>query len=174
MQPWGSMVSCCLGQGNCGPTTTKAAPAALTDGLTGRCKPGKKLCSEMSTIGTPASTTFCVNAIDCLRYGCAAVVVGGISPTPLGEGKSTTTVGLCQALGAYLHKKVSCLGNNNTRHSKKHSCRGNTTNQSEVFLLAEKAGAPSSCMHARCGHARKQPSQLRGAAVVAVLCCCMM
>jgi formyltetrahydrofolate synthetase len=34
------------------------------------------------------------------------VVVGGISPTPLGEGKSTTTVGLCQALGAYLHKKV--------------------------------------------------------------------
>ena len=36
------------------------------------------------------------------------VVVGGITPTPLGEGKSTTTVGLCQALGAYLGKKV-CL-----------------------------------------------------------------
>ncbi|OIW12771.1 hypothetical protein TanjilG_24704 [Lupinus angustifolius] len=34
------------------------------------------------------------------------VVVGGITPTPLGEGKSTTTVGLCQALGAYLDKKV--------------------------------------------------------------------
>lgn len=34
------------------------------------------------------------------------VVVGGISPTPLGEGKSTTTVGLCQALGAYMGKKV--------------------------------------------------------------------
>lgn len=34
------------------------------------------------------------------------VVVAGITPTPLGEGKSTTTVGLCQALGAYLHKKV--------------------------------------------------------------------
>jgi hypothetical protein len=40
----------------------------------------------------------------------AAVVVGGISPTPLGEGKSTTTVGLCQALGAYLNKKVIGIG----------------------------------------------------------------
>lgn len=35
-----------------------------------------------------------------------AVVVAGITPTPLGEGKSTTTVGLCQALGAHLDKKV--------------------------------------------------------------------
>lgn len=38
------------------------------------------------------------------------VVVGGITPTPLGEGKSTTTVGLCQSLGAFLDKKVvTCL-----------------------------------------------------------------
>lgn len=37
------------------------------------------------------------------------VVVGGITPTPLGEGKSTTTVGLCQALGAFLDKKVRRL-----------------------------------------------------------------
>ena len=29
------------------------------------------------------------------------VVVGGITPTPLGEGKSTTTIGLAQALGAH-------------------------------------------------------------------------
>lgn len=38
-----------------------------------------------------------------------AVVVAGINPTPLGEGKSTTTIGLCQALGAYLKKKVCLL-----------------------------------------------------------------
>ncbi|XP_029453975.1 C-1-tetrahydrofolate synthase, cytoplasmic isoform X2 [Rhinatrema bivittatum] len=31
------------------------------------------------------------------------VVVTGITPTPLGEGKSTTTIGLVQALGAHLH-----------------------------------------------------------------------
>jgi formyltetrahydrofolate synthetase len=38
------------------------------------------------------------------------VVVAGISPTPLGEGKSTTTVGLCQSLGAYLGRKVlTCI-----------------------------------------------------------------
>mmetsp|Transcript_53998 Transcript_53998/g.106587 ORF Transcript_53998/g.106587 Transcript_53998/m.106587 type:complete len:691 (+) Transcript_53998:76-2148(+) len=34
------------------------------------------------------------------------VVVVGINPTPLGEGKSTTTVGLSQALGAHLGQKV--------------------------------------------------------------------
>lgn len=32
------------------------------------------------------------------------VVVTGITPTPLGEGKSTTTMGLCQALSAHLNK----------------------------------------------------------------------
>ena len=34
------------------------------------------------------------------------VVVTGINPTPLGEGKSTTVIGVCQALGAHLGKKV--------------------------------------------------------------------
>lgn len=38
------------------------------------------------------------------------VVVTGINPTPLGEGKSTTTIGLAQALGAILgHKAVACI-----------------------------------------------------------------
>ncbi|KAH8693999.1 putative C1 tetrahydrofolate synthase [Talaromyces proteolyticus] len=34
------------------------------------------------------------------------VLVTGITPTPLGEGKSTTTVGLTQALGAHLNRIV--------------------------------------------------------------------
>ncbi|CAL1705064.1 unnamed protein product [Somion occarium] len=32
------------------------------------------------------------------------IVISGITPTPLGEGKSTTTVGLAQALGAHLRR----------------------------------------------------------------------
>ena len=34
------------------------------------------------------------------------VVVTGITPTPLGEGKSTTTIGLVQGLGSQLKKNV--------------------------------------------------------------------
>ena len=34
------------------------------------------------------------------------IVVTGINPTPLGEGKSTTTIGLTQALGAHMSQNV--------------------------------------------------------------------
>ena len=34
------------------------------------------------------------------------VVVAGITPTPLGEGKSTTTIGLAQAFGSQLKKNI--------------------------------------------------------------------
>src|SRR5207244_5245066 len=38
------------------------------------------------------------------------IVVTAITPTPLGEGKTTTTVGLSQALGAHLRKNVfTCI-----------------------------------------------------------------
>lgn len=38
------------------------------------------------------------------------VVVTGMNPTPFGEGKTTTTVGLCQALGAFLDKNTfACI-----------------------------------------------------------------
>lgn len=38
------------------------------------------------------------------------VLVTGINPTPLGEGKTITTIGLCQAIGAHLKKiAFACL-----------------------------------------------------------------
>src|SRR5450759_875671 len=38
------------------------------------------------------------------------VDVTAITPTPLGEGKTTTTIGLCQALGAHLGQRVvTCI-----------------------------------------------------------------
>lgn len=38
------------------------------------------------------------------------IVCTGINPTPLGEGKSTTTIGLAQALGVVLGKKcIACI-----------------------------------------------------------------
>lgn len=44
-----------------------------------------------------------------LKHG-KYIDVTAITPTPLGEGKTTTTVGLSQALGAYLKKKVfTCI-----------------------------------------------------------------
>ena len=35
-----------------------------------------------------------------------SILMPRITPTPLGEGKSTTTVGLAQALGAQLKKNI--------------------------------------------------------------------
>lgn len=38
------------------------------------------------------------------------VVIGGITPTPLGEGKTTCLMGLAQALGAHLDKNTfACI-----------------------------------------------------------------
>lgn len=41
---------------------------------------------------------------------CRYILVTGVTPTPLGEGKSTTCVGLAQALGAHHKKNVfACM-----------------------------------------------------------------
>ena len=50
----------------------------------------------------PAGTGGVLRLGLCDRLDGNYVVVVGINPTPLGEGKSTTTVGLSQALGAHL------------------------------------------------------------------------
>ncbi|KAL5337305.1 formate--tetrahydrofolate ligase-domain-containing protein [Aspergillus crustosus] len=46
-----------------------------------------------------------LNRLDHRRNG-RYILVCGITPTPLGEGKSTTTLGLSQALGAHLNRVV--------------------------------------------------------------------
>lgn len=46
-----------------------------------------------------------LNRLDHRRDG-RYILVCGITPTPLGEGKSTTTMGLTQALGAHLNRMV--------------------------------------------------------------------
>src|SRR5680860_1504951 len=37
------------------------------------------------------------------------IVVSAITPTPLGEGKTTTTIGLTQGLGAIGHRSIACI-----------------------------------------------------------------
>jgi formyltetrahydrofolate synthetase len=52
----------------------------------------------------------CCHRLPPLPRAGSLVVVVGITPTPLGEGKSTTTLGLCQALGAHAGRRVfTCI-----------------------------------------------------------------
>ena len=66
----------------------------------GKCKAKVKLSAYQNRLGDASGTG---------KY----VVVTGITPTPLGEGKSTTTVGLAQALGSHFpeleNKVVACV-----------------------------------------------------------------
>ncbi|KAI8841709.1 mthfd1 protein [Chytridium lagenaria] len=61
--------------------------------------------SEFENYG-PYKAKINLNVLDRLKHRKDGkyIVVTGITPTPLGEGKSTTTIGLCQALGAHLKK----------------------------------------------------------------------
>lgn len=67
--------------------------------------------NALSVIVPRKHSTSCMQKMQVCSATCQllfslAVVVAGMTPTPLGEGKSTTTVGLCQALGAHLGRKV--------------------------------------------------------------------
>jgi methylenetetrahydrofolate dehydrogenase (NADP+)/methenyltetrahydrofolate cyclohydrolase/formyltetrahydrofolate synthetase len=64
------------------------------------------------------------------------VVVTGITPTPLGEGKSTITIGLCQSLGAHLNRTAfACVRQpsqgklTNSQNNFYHTCRPNIWHQ---------------------------------------------
>ena len=62
--------------------------------------------------GSPYVAKLRLNVLDRLKDTAPAkyVDVTAITPTPLGEGKSTTTVGVCQAIGAHLKKNVfTCI-----------------------------------------------------------------
>ena len=68
------------------------------------------LASELSPYGTTRAKVP-LSILDRLQDKPSGkyVVVTGMSPTPLGEGKSTTVIGLAQSLGAFLNKK--CFAN---------------------------------------------------------------
>ena len=61
----------------------------------------------------------------------------GITPTPLGEGKSTTSIGLAQALGAHVGRKtVACL--RQPSQGPTFGIKGSSSSSSfSVFLLVE-------------------------------------
>ncbi|KAL9897058.1 LOW QUALITY PROTEIN: C-1-tetrahydrofolate synthase, cytoplasmic-like [Glossina fuscipes fuscipes] len=76
------------------------------------------LAQEIGLIGNEVSqygnkkAKISLSAIDRLRPrgNGSYVVVCGITPTPLGKGKSTTLIGLVQALGVHLHRNaMACL-----------------------------------------------------------------
>ena len=50
--------------------------------------------------------TLSMNEAVVLSTSIVSVVLCSITPTPLGEGKSTTTIGLCQAIGTQLNRNV--------------------------------------------------------------------
>ena len=61
--------------------------------------------SELELYGNTKAKVSC-EILDRLssRVNGKYIVVAGITPTPLGEGKSTTTIGLAQALGGHLRR----------------------------------------------------------------------
>eukprot|EP00960_Hanusia_phi_P052849 761696-Hanusia_phi.AAC.2 len=94
------------------------------------------------------------------------VCVAGINPTPLGEGKSTTTVGLTQALGAHLGKKVmACL--RQPSQGPTFGIKGGAAGGGYSQVTTERGGEEPTwnLSHHRCAghsHGRVQPASHRG------------
>uniref|UniRef100_A0A1A9ZAE2 C-1-tetrahydrofolate synthase, cytoplasmic n=1 Tax=Glossina pallidipes TaxID=7398 RepID=A0A1A9ZAE2_GLOPL len=103
------------------PLTLKLVKPVPSDIVIARSQTPKDislLAQEIGLIGNEVSqygnkkAKISLSAIDRLRPrgNGSYVVVCGITPTPLGEGKSTTLIGLVQALGAHLHRNaMACL-----------------------------------------------------------------
>ncbi|CAG2118080.1 unnamed protein product, partial [Medioppia subpectinata] len=93
-------------------------PSDIAIARSHRCKPIKQLAAEIGLLedeyepygAYKAKITKHIPVFDKNSVRGKYVVVTGITPTPLGEGKSTTVLGLSQALGANLHRNViTCI-----------------------------------------------------------------
>ncbi|KAJ3298197.1 tetrahydrofolate synthase [Rhizoclosmatium sp. JEL0117] len=89
-------------------------PSDIDIAMAQRPKPIKRIAAELGLFPSEfeeygsTKAKISLSVLDRLKHRKDGkyIVVTGITPTPLGEGKSTTTIGLCQALGAHLHKTV--------------------------------------------------------------------
>ncbi len=93
------------------PSDIEIAQAAKPLPITQIAEEAGILLSELEPYGaTKAKVSLDVRKRLADRPNGKYIVVTAITPTPLGEGKSTTMVGLCQALGAHLDQKVfTCI-----------------------------------------------------------------
>ncbi|KAJ3020124.1 UNVERIFIED_CONTAM: tetrahydrofolate synthase [Siphonaria sp. JEL0065] len=89
-------------------------PSDIDIAMAQRPKPIKRVAAELGLFPSEfeeygsSKAKISLSVLDRLKHRKDGkyIVVTGITPTPLGEGKSTTTIGLCQALGAHLKKTV--------------------------------------------------------------------
>ncbi|KAJ3249668.1 tetrahydrofolate synthase [Chytriomyces hyalinus] len=87
-------------------------PSDIEIAMAQRPKPIKRIAEELGLFPNefeeygPSKAKISLSILDRLKHKKDGkyIVVTGITPTPLGEGKSTTTIGLVQALGAHLRK----------------------------------------------------------------------
>ncbi|KAI8622398.1 formate--tetrahydrofolate ligase-domain-containing protein [Chytriomyces sp. MP71] len=89
-------------------------PSDIDIAMAQRPKPIKRIADELGLFANEfeeygsTKAKISLSILDRLKHKIDGkyIVVTGITPTPLGEGKSTTTIGLVQALGAHLRKTV--------------------------------------------------------------------
>ncbi|KAJ3402774.1 tetrahydrofolate synthase [Chytridiales sp. JEL 0842] len=87
-------------------------PSDIDIAMAQKPKPIKRIAAELGLFPNefeefgPSKAKINLSVLDRLKHKKDGkyIVVTGITPTPLGEGKSTTTIGLCQALGSQLNK----------------------------------------------------------------------
>jgi formyltetrahydrofolate synthetase len=96
----------------------RPVPADIEIAQTGKLKPIKRVAEELGVLPDelelygPYKAKVKLDILKRLRDAPSGkyIDVTAITPTPLGEGKTTTTVGLSQALGAHLNKRVmTCI-----------------------------------------------------------------